>query len=134
MTSRLGRVWSGLAFALVALQTSSAAADTVLFENVRIFDGRSTSLSAPSSVLVEGNLIKSISTAPIEAEGAISIAGQGRTLMPGLIDMHWHAMLVRPTPMAAISGDIGYTNLLAADEATATLMRGFTTIRDMGGR
>jgi imidazolonepropionase-like amidohydrolase len=53
--------------------------------------------------------------------------------MPGLIDMHWHAMLVRPTPMAAISGDLGYTNLLAADEATATLMRGFTTIRDMGG-
>jgi imidazolonepropionase-like amidohydrolase len=34
--------------------------------------------------------------------------------------------------MAAL-GDVGYNNLLAASEATATLMRGFTTIRDMGG-
>jgi len=41
-------------------------------------------------------------------------------------------MLVRPTPAAAL-GDVGYNNLLAASEATATLMRGFTTIRDMGG-
>lgn len=53
--------------------------------------------------------------------------------MPGLIDAHWHAMLVRPTPATAIAGDVGYTNLLAAAEATATLMRGFTTVRDMGG-
>jgi len=30
-------------------------------------------------------------------------------------------------------GDVGYNNLLAGDEATATLMRGFTTVRDVGG-
>ena len=42
-------------------------------------------------------------------------------------------MLVRPTPTAAIAADVGYTNLVAAAEATDTLMRGFTTIRDMGG-
>jgi imidazolonepropionase-like amidohydrolase len=53
--------------------------------------------------------------------------------MPGLIDMHWHAMLVRPTPAAALTDDIGYTNLVAGAEATDTLMRGFTTIRDLGG-
>ena len=33
----------------------------------------------------------------------------------------------------ALSSDIGYLNLLAGAEATATLLRGFTTIRDMGG-
>jgi imidazolonepropionase-like amidohydrolase len=32
-----------------------------------------------------------------------------------------------------LSSDIGYTTLLAGAEATATLMRGFTTVRDMGG-
>jgi imidazolonepropionase-like amidohydrolase len=133
MISRSGRVSGALAFALVTLLSHPASADEVLIENVRVFDGRSASLSAPSNVLVEGNVIKTISTAPIEADGATRIIGNGRTLMPGLIDMHWHAILVRPTPFAAISGDIGYTNLLAADEATATLMRGFTTIRDMGG-
>jgi imidazolonepropionase-like amidohydrolase len=42
-------------------------------------------------------------------------------------------MLVRPTPITVITSDIGYTNLLAGAEATATLMRGFTTVRDMGG-
>jgi imidazolonepropionase-like amidohydrolase len=47
--------------------------------------------------------------------------------------MHWHTMLVRPTAAAAINGDVGYLNLLAGAEATSTLMRGFTTVRDMGG-
>ena len=62
-----------------------------------------------------------------------TIDGRGRTLMPGLIDVHSHAMLVRPNPVEALASDIGYLNLLAGAEATATLMRGFTTIRDMGG-
>ena len=61
------------------------------------------------------------------------IPGNGRTLMPGLIDNHWHTMLARPTPAQAIEGDLGYTNLLAGVEAQATLMRGFTTVRDLGG-
>ena len=52
--------------------------------------------------------------------------------MPGLIDDHWHAMLVRATPAQAL-GDVGYNNLAAGDEATDTLMRGFTTVRDVGG-
>ena len=53
--------------------------------------------------------------------------------MPGLIDMHWHTMLVRPTPADLLAGDVGYLNLVAGAEATDTLMRGFTTVRDMGG-
>jgi imidazolonepropionase-like amidohydrolase len=53
--------------------------------------------------------------------------------MPGLIDAHWHAMLVRPTPAALLADDVGYLNLVAGAEATDTLMRGFTTVRDVGG-
>ena len=53
--------------------------------------------------------------------------------MPGLIDAHWHTMLVRPNPAEAIASDVGYLNLLASVEAEATLLRGFTTVRDMGG-
>jgi imidazolonepropionase-like amidohydrolase len=104
----------------------------VLFRNVRIFDGKNGALSAPSNVLVRNGTIEKISVAPATAD-AQAIDGGGRVLMPGLIDAHWHAMLVRPTPAAVIAGDIGYMNLLAAAEATATLMRGFTTVRDMGG-
>lgn len=112
---------------------ASAGADTVLFENVRIFDGKgATSLSAPSNVLVEGNIITRISTDTIASEGAQRIAGNGRTLMPGLIDAHWHAMLIASTPLEAMT-DIGFANIAAGDEATDTLMRGFTTVRDVGG-
>ncbi|MCW5736236.1 MAG: amidohydrolase family protein [Enhydrobacter sp.] len=53
--------------------------------------------------------------------------------MPGLIDMHWHAMMARPSVPVLLGADIGYLNLMAGAEATDTLMRGFTTIRDMGG-
>jgi imidazolonepropionase-like amidohydrolase len=88
------------------------------------------------NVLVRGNSIEKISEDPIPAailDNPIVIAGGGRTLMPGLIDMHWHTMLVRPTPAALLTGDIGHLNLIAGAEATATLLRGFTTVRDMGG-
>jgi imidazolonepropionase-like amidohydrolase len=124
----------GLASAVHAQGNSPVSAGATLFQNVRIFNGKGGSLSAPSSVLVKGNVIERISTAPIVAEpGVTVIAGGGRTLMPGLIDAHWHAMLVRSTPAETIFGDVGYLNLVAGAEATDTLMRGFTTVRDMGG-
>jgi imidazolonepropionase-like amidohydrolase len=116
--------------ALPAAQAQQASA--VLFQNVRIFDGKNAALSAPSNVLVRNNKIEKISVAAIKADAQV-IDGGERVLMPGLIDAHWHAMLVRPTPAAALADDVGYNNLLAAAEATATLMRGFTTVRDMGG-
>jgi imidazolonepropionase-like amidohydrolase len=121
----------GLSFG--AFPPAQAQQDSaVLFLNVRIFDGKNGALSAPSNVLVGSNKIEKISVAAINANAQL-IDGGGRVLMPGLIDAHWHAMLVRPTPAASLAGDVGYNNLLAAAEATATLMRGFTTIRDMGG-
>src|SRR5690606_33822463 len=66
-------------------------------------------------------------------EGAEIIDGGGRTLMPGLIDAHWHAMLA-PLPMLQLmTADIGFINLAAAEEARKTLLRGFTSIRDLAG-
>ena len=107
----------------------------VLFQNVRVFDGKSGTLSGPSNVLVRGNKIERISTAPIPTDRSAKtqiIDGGGRTLMPGLIDVHWHAMLIRVTPAESF-GDVGYNNLVAGAEAQDTLMRGFTTVRDVGG-
>lgn len=129
----------GVALALGLIQTSRAAtppADggATLFQNVRVFNGKSATLSPPSNVLVRGNLIERISTSPIAADPNVRvIAGGGRVLMPGLTDAHWHAMMIRATPALLLGSDVGYTTLLAAGEATATLMRGFTTVRDMGG-
>lgn len=123
----------GLAVPLGAQAPSNAV---TVFQNVRVFDGKDGQLSSPSYVLVRGNRIERISPTPIPTDrraDTIVIDGGGRTLMPGLIDMHWHAMLVRPTPAAAMTADVGYLNLVAGDEATDTLMRGFTTVRDLGG-
>jgi imidazolonepropionase-like amidohydrolase len=117
---------------IVSAQVAAPSVVT-LFQNVRIFDGKSSALTAPSNVLVKGNLIERISTTPIAAEsGTTIIAGGGRTLMPGLIDNHWHAFFVRPT-LAEAMGDLAFNTLAAGDEATDTLMRGFTTVRDVGG-
>src|SRR6476620_11209582 len=143
MNSMSRRIFTA-ALPLMAIGLASAAhsqgkpsenyAGATLFENVRIFDGNGVSLSAPSNVLIKGNIIERISTESIAAApGVTVIAGNGRTLMPGLIDAHWHAMLIRPNPAQAIVGDVGYNNIAAGVEATDTLMRGFTTVRDVGG-
>jgi len=125
-----------LATLMVGLGTAFAqetADGRILFENVRVFDGKSNALTEATNVLVEDGKIAAISADAIEANGASVIDGAGRTLMPGLIDAHWHAMLIRSTPEEGLNNDSGYSTLLAADEAKATLMRGFTTVRDMGG-
>ena len=143
MSTPTRRTFLGLATgaaAIAAIWAASADAQernsVILIENVRIFDGTHPSLSAPSSVLIRGNSIEKISTSPIPTDQRADtqiIAGAGRVLMPGLIDAHWHATMVRSTPAQLLSSDIGYSTLLAGAEATATLMRGFTTVRDMGG-
>ena len=83
-----------------------------LFKNVKVFDGKSDKLTASTSVLVVGNKIEKIGGDIAAPEKATVIDGGGRTLMPGLIDAHWHAMLVRPTPAEALTWDVGYANLL----------------------
>jgi imidazolonepropionase-like amidohydrolase len=124
---------------VAATPTSGSVSTTpipsaVLFRDVRIFDGVSPTLSARSSVLVHGNAIATIAEEAIAPpNGATIIDGGGRTLMPGLIDAHWHAMLAA-VPLAVLRvADLGYLNLVAGKVATETLLRGFTTVRDVGG-
>jgi imidazolonepropionase-like amidohydrolase len=82
---------------------------------------------------VEGNLIKAVSTDPIEAEGATVIDGGGRMLMPGMIDAHWHTMYIGIPIQSLVNGDMIEVAARAVPKAKAVLMRGFTTVRDMGG-
>jgi imidazolonepropionase-like amidohydrolase len=143
MSTPTRRAFLGLAKGAVAVAAiwvtsldAQERSSVTLIENVRIFDGTHPSLSGPSTVLIRGNIIEKISTSPIPSDRRADtqiIAGGGRVLMPGLIDAHWHATMVRSTPAQLLSSDIGYSTLLAGAEATATLMRGFTSVRDMGG-
>ena len=120
---------------LFATLLASTAFGDVLFRDVRIFDGRSDVLSGPTNVLVRGNLIVRISpdTAVSEDIPYTVVDGRGNVLMPGLIDSHWHSMMSIPSSEALLLADIGYVNILATVGAQEALMRGFTTLRDLGG-
>jgi imidazolonepropionase-like amidohydrolase len=106
-----------------------------LFTNVHVFDGMNEALIENANVLVEGNLIKEVSTEAIEAGDATVIDGGGRTLMPGLIDAHTH--FTHCVPGAGIDGlELTHWSEMGAMAtvcATEHLMNGFTTVREMGG-
>ena len=57
----------------------------------------------------------------------------GGVLMPGLIDAHWHTLFAALPISTLLAGNMGYIHLAASAEAERTLMRGFTTVRDLGG-
>jgi imidazolonepropionase-like amidohydrolase len=61
------------------------------------------------------------------------IDGGGRTLMPGMIDIHWHLAMSSVTFDELANEDISYVDAMAVREAGKTLQRGFTTIRSAGG-
>lgn len=106
-----------------------------LFRDVRVFPGHGTQRSEPSDVTVEGGTITSVrptGSAP-PPDGARVIEGAGRTLMPGLIDAHWHAAFCAVNQLQALTTDIGFLHITAAVAARDTLLRGFTTVRDCGG-
>ncbi|APH56863.1 Prolidase [Granulibacter bethesdensis] len=106
----------------------------VVFRNIQLFDGVSKTLQSGRQLVVKGTLIDAIEPngTPIPDE-AILIDGHGGTLMPGLIDAHWHAMMAALPMNELMTADIGYITLIAAEEAHRTLLRGFTSIRDMAG-
>jgi imidazolonepropionase-like amidohydrolase len=106
---------------------------SVLFRNVRVFDGKSDKLTETMNVLVTGNKIARLGKEITSPPGAASIDGGGRVLMPGLIDAHWHTVLCANTLPDVSNPDIGYLMLNAGAEAQRTLLRGFTAVRDMGG-
>ncbi len=114
--------------------SSHRASPAVLFQNVRVYDGASAEVSAPCNVSIEGNRIAKVTTGAIASNGATQvISGGGRVLMPGLIDAHWHSLLCALPPAELLDVDLAYATLVAGREAGRTLMRGFTTIRDLGG-
>lgn len=126
--------WLALASALLLAAPAAFASPAVLFRDVRVFDGVGPELSAPTEVLVRGNRIEAIGPA-LEAGDAMVIDGRGRTLMPGLIDVHVH-MTFGAMDMATLqSPDLTPESAgrAAALGAEKMLLRGVTSVRDMGG-
>ena len=124
---------SAPALGVVSPAFAQNAAKPIVLRNARIFDGISGKLIQGKSVLVEGKLIKAlVASADMIADADVIDCG-GRTLMPGMIDAHWHSILAGISQMAAMTADIPYVHLVAAQEAERVVLRGFTTVRDVGG-
>jgi len=107
----------------------------VLVTNVIIFNGKDNKVS-PGHVLIIGNQITKISATPIpvnKSANSTIIDGKGKFLMPGLIDAHAHTLMDAIPLHLGLTSEIGYLNLYAAASAEKQLMRGFTTVRDVGG-
>jgi len=124
---------STLALCATAMAQDATSKPSVLITNARVFDGQHETLADGMSVLVEGNTISRIAKSIPAPAGAIVINANGKVLMPGLTDAHWHVMFANPPMPVLLTADIGYLTLLGAKGAGETLMRGFTTVRDVGG-
>lgn len=105
----------------------------LLLTNLRLFDGETLSMREGVEILVEGERITALPPVGQGPQDAQRIDCGGRAVIPGLIDMHWHSTLVAVSQIVALTQDIGFIHLMAGREAGATLMRGFTTVRDLGG-
>ncbi|MET9311769.1 amidohydrolase family protein [Kribbella sp. NPDC003505] len=105
----------------------------IVFREVRVVDVRNGRVGDPTQVVVRAGIIESIGAAEEVPAGARVIAGEGRTLIPGLIDAHWHSLFAAAPLALAMTGDVGFLHILAATTARDTVLRGFTTVRDAGG-
>ncbi len=105
----------------------------ILLKNASILDGRRNEALADHNVLVENGEIREVSDGAITASSARVIDLAGKTLMPGLIDCHVHVIAT----IANLGANAELPNTLVALRSAKImremLMRGFTTVRDLGG-
>lgn len=122
-----------LSLALAWSPAMSQDGSSILFTNVNVFDGENEQLLEGANVVVTNNLITAVTTEPLAVAGGTVIDGGGRTMIPGLIDVHWHTSYCCAAQTTVISGDILEIAIRGAMGSEDTLMRGFTTVRDVGG-
>ncbi|HEX9773449.1 MAG TPA: amidohydrolase family protein [Steroidobacteraceae bacterium] len=105
----------------------------LLLTNARLFDGVHAECAEGMGVLIEDEAIREVSDKPIRASAARVIDVGGRTLMPGLIDAHIHAVASDVSVQRVDSAGEPYRTAHAARMLGHALDCGFTTVRDIGG-
>jgi imidazolonepropionase-like amidohydrolase len=104
-----------------------------LFRNAAIVDGELPEPRGGCDVLIEGERIREVSDRPIASAGATAIDLKGRTLMPGLIDAHFHAFAIYLNMWRAEEVPLTLMTAMALERLKGALDRGFTTVRDTAG-
>ncbi|MCV9931572.1 amidohydrolase family protein [Flavobacterium sp. LS1R47] len=124
-----------IAVTLFANAQNNSQTSKILINNVNIFNGKDNKIKK-GNILIENNLIKTISeqTIATDKRGQTKIIdGQDKYVIPGLIDAHSHMMIESISQAKAMTSEFAYLALYAAHGSEKQLLRGFTTVRDLGG-
>jgi len=108
----------------------------LIISNVKILDHSTSSLTKPKNILITDGVITKIDDQKITAEpGTVLINGKGRSLIPGLIDVHVHMVFGALTMSELTSKDFSEIGMMksVAESSQKMLLRGFTSVRDAGG-
>ena len=116
-------------------QAESAAPEPTILRPARVFDG--DAMHEGWAVRVRGDRIEQVGpAATVSAPGATVRDLPGATLLPGLVEGHSHVML-HPYDETSwndqvLRESLGVRIARGVNHLRATLMAGFTTIRDLG--
>lgn len=103
-----------------------------IIKNANVFDGKNEVLLNKATIVIEDNLVKEITVGVVdEAEDDVIIDAEGKTVIPGLIDAHVHMFA---SESFHILDKMTYDEIVirSAKIAEEMLMRGFTSVRDVG--
>lgn len=104
-----------------------------IFENCTLIDGTSDQVIPDCQVVVEGNVIREVTTERVTLSGAQRHDIGGRVLMPGLIDNHVHVYAIHLNQGKTRGMPHTLMTAHAIPRVRDMLMRGFTTVRDVAG-
>jgi imidazolonepropionase-like amidohydrolase len=103
------------------------------FKNCSVLDTKAGVLLPGRNVVVEDDTIREVSDRPVKSARAAVIDLKGKTLMPGLIDAHVHAIAVEANLAVLPTLPVTLVAHQASRILEGMLRRGFTSIRDAGG-
>ncbi|WP_043342534.1 metal-dependent hydrolase family protein [Belnapia moabensis] len=106
---------------------------SLFLAQARIVDGTAPEPTGPQGVVIEGGRIREVSTTARAPAGAETIDLAGRILMPGLIDAHVHVVAVDASLARCATMPDSLVMARSIRLMGEMLMRGFTTLRDVGG-
>ena len=124
-----------LAVAALAFTAGAASARDIVIHAGRLIDGTGAEPRTAVSILIHDDRITAVQPGYVTSAGAEIVDLSRETVLPGLIDCHVHIMSAwhQGDPIRLSVTRTDYDALIdGVNDARATLLAGFTSIRDVG--